>query len=631
MQLKTSLLNKALFRNFSSVILFLTIINLICTFLLVPFSYIMVYIDGSTIHHYSKYFVGVPEMLRLYFFGAMLYSVLCGVFITYFLKNQDASDFVHSLPVKRSTILTTIYVTFLSHGLVNLLLNGFITFLFGFKFANISFEKLCFWIVFSLAVYFICFTFTMMMSLFINNLLTHLILTIVVAMSPFIIGTLVYTTHMMNFVGLNHFPQKWVTYLTVPAKLIEELSTEQFNCVYWFIVIVVSGIITVFNFYIYKKRKNERINEAYSNYIVQFIFYLVTMLIATLLGGIIFRGLIIDNKWLMIIVYIVAFNIVYVLLEMLAQKSVRITFYKQMYAITFVFVTIGILVTFFIGQMRENYIPKTEEISSVKANIHQTTSDDKENILNTTAMDDTKYIDNMTKVHQYLINHHRENGDNHYNITYRLKDGRTVKRQYFIMSKDENKIKKMAYQGVNKDKIMSSIKWDELSKLDISIAENSGSEPEEKKLNTMQVKALLPILKKELNSEMSGNKYEDYANGRYFINFTENERTVIYSSSYSYGIAMNLYNQELLKAYNKIGIKDSPSDFLPKGDVYLIGKKKDFDAAVNSDNMLETFNVKKQDRKAFEAKFNQYGANTDGNYLYFIKSDSGTTLLLMTN
>lgn len=631
MQLKTSLLNKALFRNFSSVILFLTIINLICTFLLVPFSYIMVYIDGSAIHHYSKYFVGVPQMLSLYFFGAMLYSVLCGVFITYFLKQQDASDFVHSLPVKRSTVLTSVYMTFLSHGLINLLLNGFITFLFGFKFANISFEKLCFWIVFSLAIYFICFTFTIMMSLFINNLLTHLILTIVVAMSPFIIGTLVYTTHMMNFIGLNHFPQKWVTYLTVPVKLIEELSTEQFNCVYWFIIIVVSGIITVFNFYIYKKRKNERINEAYSNYIVQFIFYLVTMLIATLLGGIIFRGLFIDNKWLMIIVYIVAFTIVYVLLEMLAQKSVRITFYKQMYAITFVFVTIGILVTFVTGQMRENYIPKAEEISSVKADILHSATDDKENLLNVASMKDTKYIDNMTKVHRYLLNHHRENGYSYYNITYHLKDGRTVKRQYAVMRDDENKIKKMAYQDVKKENIISSIKWDELSKLEFSIAENTGTEPSEEQLNAKQVKDLIPILKKEINSEIMGQKYEDYATGRYFINITESERTVIFSNSHSFGIAINLYNRDLLKAYNKIGIKDSPSDFLPKGDVYLIGKKKDFDAAVDSNNILETFNAKKQDRKAFETKFNQYGANTDGNYLYFIKSDSGTTLLLMTN
>ena len=84
MQLKTSLWNKALFRNLSRNIMFLTVINIICTFILVPFSYFMMDVGGT--NNISKYIIGSLNTAGLYFFGTMIYAGLSGIFITYFFK-----------------------------------------------------------------------------------------------------------------------------------------------------------------------------------------------------------------------------------------------------------------------------------------------------------------------------------------------------------------------------------------------------------------------------------------------------------------------------------------------------------------------------------------------------------------
>ncbi|WP_313020677.1 hypothetical protein, partial [Macrococcoides bohemicum] len=67
MQSKTSLWNKSLFKNLSRNIMFLTVINIICTFILVPFSYFMMDVEGT--NNISKYIIGSLNTAGIYFFG----------------------------------------------------------------------------------------------------------------------------------------------------------------------------------------------------------------------------------------------------------------------------------------------------------------------------------------------------------------------------------------------------------------------------------------------------------------------------------------------------------------------------------------------------------------------------------
>jgi len=163
----------------------------------------MMDVEGT--NNISKYIIGSLNTAGIYFFGTMLYAGLCGIFITYFLKGQAASDFIHSLPIKRHRILNTVYVTYFTHVFFNLLINGIITLLCGIKFYGINIEKVLIWILLSLLIHLFIFSLTVLLSLLINNYLSHIVGTIALLISPVIMGTLIYTTHMVLFKGLSEY------------------------------------------------------------------------------------------------------------------------------------------------------------------------------------------------------------------------------------------------------------------------------------------------------------------------------------------------------------------------------------------------------------------------------------------
>ncbi|QRN49204.1 hypothetical protein [Macrococcoides bohemicum] len=632
MQLKTLSLNKALYSNLSRSIIFLTIINIICTFILVPFSYIIAHLDNNTApHDHSKYLIGELATMPIYFFGTMAYALLCAAFLTYYFKSQAASDFIHSLPIRRERVLTTVYAVFVSHLLVNLLVNGLITWIIGVKYTSIDIEKIVIWILINLVIDFFVFTITMLFGLFINNMLNHLISSIILIASPLILGTMVYTTHMFMFKGLESYPEKLMMNLTVPFRFLGNIMNDKLDFKYLLIVLIVSIVIFLLNFIIYRKRKNERINEAYATNYAHFIVFFISMLIATLLGGIIFNSIFNEQKLITIFIYIVSFTLIYIFLEMIAQKSVRIQFDRKLYAMTLGLIAVSILGIYISGQMRENYVPEAESVKSVQTSFNENDHLLEDGILSKAAVPDKKFIQDVIDGHKDLVKAKRATANSNtqvpVDITYKMNDGRKINRHYYVDENTFNRYMKNVATKENAETITNYINWDKLMKKSVTLnIETSDNSFAGQDLSERQKELLKPLLIEKYKKSYDEKGDIPFNNTVLNLVFSENDMGFNEDSLY-----ISLYDTEILRYLVKEKLISNLSSALPLGNIYDLGDKSNYKKIKTTQDVdvKQLDFAKKINRNQFKEKFNENGANSNGNHLYYF--DGGFQFVLMNN
>ncbi|WP_414043834.1 hypothetical protein ACMGE9_03295 [Macrococcus sp. EM39E] len=625
MQLKTLSLNKALFSNLSRSIIFLTIINIICTFILVPFSYVIAHIDsGAGPHNHSKYLIGETMTMPIYFVGTMLYTLLCAAFLTYYFKSQAASDFIHSLPIKRERILITAYAVFLSHLLVNLLLNGLITWIVEIKYASIDIEKIVIWILVNLVIDFFIFTITMLFGLFINNMLNHLVSSLILIASPFILGTMVYTTHMFMFKGLQNYPDELMTNLTVPIRFINDIAIDQVDFKYLIMIFLVSTVIFILLFVIYKQRKNERINEAYSTNYAHFFVFFISMLIATLLGGIIFNSIFNEQKFITIFIYLVSFTLIYIFLEMIAQKSVRINFDRKLYALTLGMIAVAIVAIYISGQMREKYVPQAEKVESVILKHNE--NEYGESLTDNVKITSQKAIDNITKAHRFIKDKSADNYMNYVVIKYQMKSGKIIERNYNYQDQYDRKFNALIQNGVSNNEFVDNIPWDKLKKHDLAIiAEHQNNFSGSGSITNKDFDDLKPLLQKTLEYNVNRDPLIQDSKTGVFLQFSESFNAIneSFTESGMVSIPISIYDEDMIKYLIDNKVFNKKSDLLPGGTYYYLGNVSNFYKVDLTKEDIKDYNfAKKINKQELIDKIDNNKINPKGKELYYLSESS---------
>lgn len=99
--------NKALFKYFSGSVIWLSFVYLIVSIISLPLPLWVVSVnvqpEDLADAYYTDFFyqLATPHIVL-----SMIYAVLLVLFMFNFKNNEDSSDFIHSLPVKRQSILT---------------------------------------------------------------------------------------------------------------------------------------------------------------------------------------------------------------------------------------------------------------------------------------------------------------------------------------------------------------------------------------------------------------------------------------------------------------------------------------------------------------------------------------------
>src|SRR5699024_10350250 len=169
MKSRTSLLNKALLSHFSSAIFWVTLIFLILNIISLPLI-LWLYQQQSNILQLETinkdFFLQLSSVQQVI---GMSFVAIIGIILFNYLNNEAASDFIHSLPIKRNKILSHILLVGFSAIVIPLLITAIILGLQSLLFIdNLSLSTIALWFVYSIFTHVVIFTIFILFN-YLNN------------------------------------------------------------------------------------------------------------------------------------------------------------------------------------------------------------------------------------------------------------------------------------------------------------------------------------------------------------------------------------------------------------------------------------------------------------------------------
>lgn len=366
--------------------------------------------------------------------------VLMAVFLFRFLHVKQATDLMHSLPLKREKIFhhfALIGVFLLVLPVVLIAIIVMITHAgldlqpyFGLK-------DVLYWAGVTILLNVLLFTAGMFVAMLTGISAVQAVLTYIFLLFPIGIAVMVFSN--LNYFVYG-FPGEY--YLSLisnelsPLTYVIELQTKTLEWKTANVYIVLTVVLYGLSLLLYKKRKLESVSEAISFPKLRPIFKYGVTFCMMLFGGMYFRQVQGTSDSWMIFGYVLGTLIGYFIAEMLLQKTWRV--FARVKGLAIYIVVIAILFT---GVQSfgfyEKTIPDFSEIQSVLL------SDNRINYYPETdfvpsPMKGQKNIEEVRKLHHQLIsdkNINQEIDNNQYEfafISYNLKNGKKITREYKI-------------------------------------------------------------------------------------------------------------------------------------------------------------------------------------------------------
>lgn len=631
MQSKTLSLNKALFNNLSRQIVFLTVINLIGTFILIPFSYVLVRITdgGYTDSHIQT--VGVfSGFTQLFLFGTTCYAVLCGVFLTNYLKSQQASDFFHSLPLKRGTILLTTIIVFCVHQALNLIVNGLLCVIFKSIFHEITFHQIFVWMMMTIYLSLFIFAVTLLLGLFINNAINHFIFSVLVILGPLLISSVVQLIQSFFFDGLIDFQNTWAEQLTVPMQMMNRVTADASLWTYCLIVMMVTIILFALSFMIYSRRKNENINEGYSSRWAQIVLYCFAITLGTLYLGAVGLTIFPETPYITFIWFVLDFLILFYIVEMISQQAVRIIFNKKLFAISLGFVLLSLIAVFVSGQYREKYFPAVDQVTSATVQVINAGQDGEVFFDQPVKNDDYKKA--VINLHRYLYDHRVDSEMDSVQVSYRLKNGLTVNRSYYASKQGIAQLKELQNNEDYYQEKVNSFNWDKLLNNDITVSQYSESGSDagfSKNIKASQKKELIAALKQDMQQVDPDSLTVQTAESNTTLDFQDNSAEGGYLVK---SVSITPYHHHVLQYLVKAHIINRPSDIYLKGSFLKLKDSKKLDTLSYIDpEVVEELPRQQADIRQVRQLIDDYQADIHGADHYLFDEGGNSSLYSVFN
>ena len=174
MQSKTSLLNKVLLKTFTNSIFWLTIGYLLLTILSLPLPLYIASVGsfiGDGEYNYNPLFwYGI-----VHFLFSLVYAMMLAVNIFNFKNKAETNDYIHSLPIKRTTIFSSgifvgiiaIIVPALITSVILLLEQPVLTY-------NLSVQHIIIWVSFVIFAQILMFFLSVLAGMFVNSITLYI-------------------------------------------------------------------------------------------------------------------------------------------------------------------------------------------------------------------------------------------------------------------------------------------------------------------------------------------------------------------------------------------------------------------------------------------------------------------------
>jgi ABC-2 type transport system permease protein len=440
--------NKGLFMQHMRSILWISIFFLLSQIVLMPLGLMTALRDELKLEYllqtdYRNFLFSFTYELQ--YLSYLVFPVIAGIVLTSYMTKKGSSDFMHSLPFKRGTQLFHVYAAGFALLALPILINAVILLMMRpfVKPITYSVGNLLEWLGVSLFITLFMFIVTVMIGLFIGPALLQGIMVygILVLPAGLIVMTLANARYFVNGLAVDSYTLKVMTdgIFLVRAGAFAE---RPFSGMEWVIYLVLAAVIVAVSFYVYKVRPAEAVDEAIVFPFFRWAFIFVLTYVAMLIGGLYFSQFLGGSLAWTIAGYVIGAFAGYTLLQMIVQKSLRLVWPWKGFAFYVLAILIILIPGTFAGKSYEKAVPEADEVEKVyigdsiepfEHNFYTEEIDLKK--ADAGFMKGADSIEEVQNVHAQLIDLGIGVSDyegSPVSITYGLKDGSRVQRQYMV-------------------------------------------------------------------------------------------------------------------------------------------------------------------------------------------------------
>ncbi len=368
------------------------------------------------------------------------FPVLIGIILLNFMTNKSATDFFHSLPFKRGTILTNVYITGAITLFVPLVITGILTaVLYPFLMDQFyTIPDIFKWIGLSYLIMLFMFILTIAIGIFVGNALLHGALTYTVIIVPALIILLALTNlqYYVQGLALTTYTETLLTNGIFFGRLIE-LTQTPFSLLEYLVYTLIAAALVAFSYFAYAKRPSEATDQTIVFPFFRYVFLYSLTLFVMLISGFYFTEIQQGSFIWTIVGYVLGAFIAYTILQMILQKTLRLTWPWKGFVVYAVVITLLIIPVNLVAGFYENKVPDAGAVESVEI----TSPNSRNNFAyyeegtKTPSLTNPEAIEMVTAIHDQLIDHtyNRLSGDwSTVSIDYTLEDGSTLSREYDV-------------------------------------------------------------------------------------------------------------------------------------------------------------------------------------------------------
>jgi ABC-2 type transport system permease protein len=398
--------------------------------------------DGSYNQTYLNLFSIQLEIQVFLMFGI---PILLAIFLFRYMQVKNASDFMHSLPIKRSSI----YNHYVSMGIILLVLPilivGLILFIMHstmnieYYFTPVELRE---WLLTTVIVAVFIFFTTVFAGMLTGISAMQGIFSLILLIFPLAISIL--TAFNLSFL-LKGFPHNYYIDSQFqkysPITIVDRLINDKMGSTELVIYLILSAVLYVLALQIYKIRKTEMVSQAVGFPQLKPVFIYGVTFCMMLFGGLYFGETQKSSFWI-VFGYIVGSLIGYLIAQMIVEKTWRV--FTKIKGYTVYVVTIAAL--FFLFQFDvTDYEKRVPEVQDIKGVYVGDGYYDFKEIEDPVFINDQKKlysdpenIGAVNALHKQLIQESETNGaKDQVFILYELKDGSRLTREYKIPSKKQ--------------------------------------------------------------------------------------------------------------------------------------------------------------------------------------------------
>ncbi|MGH4120470.1 DUF6449 domain-containing protein [Clostridium sp.] len=379
--------------------------------------------------------------------------IILALFLFRYIQNKNSVDMIHSLPIKRITL----YDNHVFFGIMTLMIPVIITAIISCILKStlnlndlnlhFTYNQIFVWCGITILFSVFTFLFSVLIGTITGLSTAHGLLTCIFLLLPTGLGILIIENLNKYLFGINLSSRLFVN--LSPITRLDRLYNNPIKLNEIVIYIVLSIFIYALGRFAYAKRDLESATNAVAFKALQPIFKYGLTFCTTLLGGLIFIN---DQKGLSILGYLIGGLIGYYIGEMIIKKSIKVFRNIKGYLIYAVIFSVILLCVNFDVMGYEKRIPDITEISNISFRVSNSPLNSKSPYY------DNDNFHNIINLHNKILNNKdilkSSSGTlNSFYISYNLKNGKDITREYYLPEQPLSEFLKPIYESKEYKKI----------------------------------------------------------------------------------------------------------------------------------------------------------------------------------